>query len=34
VTVSYKYKGLALGAMIDPITGPMTLTATTVMNNE
>ncbi|KDB05820.1 TadE family protein [Burkholderia sp. lig30] len=34
VTVSYRYTGLALAAMINPITGPMTLTATTVMNNE
>ncbi|WP_433704364.1 TadE/TadG family type IV pilus assembly protein [Paraburkholderia sacchari] len=34
VTVSYQYSGLALGRMVAPITGPITLTATSVMNNE
>ena len=34
VTVSYQYAGLGLGAMLSAVTGPITLTATTVMNNE
>ncbi|WP_395067702.1 TadE/TadG family type IV pilus assembly protein [Paraburkholderia silvatlantica] len=34
VTVSYQYNGLALGRMVAPITGTITLSATTVMNNE
>jgi Flp pilus assembly protein TadG len=34
VTVTYTYYGLGLGALISPISGPITLTATTVMNNE
>ncbi|MFP3891003.1 TadE/TadG family type IV pilus assembly protein [uncultured Ralstonia sp.] len=34
VTVSYSYSGLALGAIIRPFTGPLLLTATSVMNNE
>lgn len=34
VTVSYSYAGLALGNLVAPLTGPITLTATTVMNNE
>lgn len=34
VTVSYSYSGLALGAIISPFTGPLLLTATSVMNNE
>ncbi|PYE21384.1 TadE-like protein [Paraburkholderia silvatlantica] len=34
VTVSYQYNGLALGRMVAPITGAITLSATTVMNNE
>lgn len=34
VTVSYTYNGLALGRMVAPITGALTLSATTVMNNE
>ncbi|WP_233862518.1 TadE/TadG family type IV pilus assembly protein [Paraburkholderia adhaesiva] len=34
VTVTYRYQGMALGRLIAPITGPITLSATTVMNNE
>ncbi|AQV94805.1 TadE family protein [Cupriavidus necator] len=34
VTVSYSYSGLALGAIFNPLTGPLNLTATTVMHNE
>lgn len=34
VTVTYQYTGLAVGRMLAPITGPLTLSATTVMNNE
>jgi Flp pilus assembly protein TadG len=34
VTVSYQYAGLGLGQMLSAITGPVTLSATTVMNNE
>ncbi|ACC74922.1 TadE/TadG family type IV pilus assembly protein [Paraburkholderia phymatum] len=34
VTVSYQYSGLGLGAMLSALTGPITMTATTVMNNE
>ncbi|WP_421380750.1 TadE/TadG family type IV pilus assembly protein (plasmid) [Paraburkholderia sp. DD10] len=34
VTVSYQYAGLGLGTMLSALTGPITLSATTVMNNE
>lgn len=34
VSVSYTYSGLGLGALISPLTGPLSLSATTVMNNE
>jgi len=34
VTVSYTYTGLGLGRMLSALTGPITLSATTVMNNE
>ncbi|OXI92861.1 pilus assembly protein TadE [Burkholderia sp. AU33647] len=34
VTVTYKFTGLALGSWIGPLTKLLTLTATTVMNNE
>lgn len=34
VTVSYTYNGLGLGQMLSAVTGPITLSATTVMNNE
>jgi Flp pilus assembly protein TadG len=34
VTVSYTYTGLGLGRMLSVFTGPITLSATTVMNNE
>lgn len=34
VTVTYQYNGLALGRMVAPITGALTLSSTTVMNNE
>jgi len=34
VTVSYRYTGLGLGRMLSVFTGPVTLSATTVMNNE
>jgi Flp pilus assembly protein TadG len=34
VSVSYTYTGLLLGPMLSALTGPITLTATTVMNNE
>ncbi len=34
VTVTYTYYGLGLGTLLSPITGPLTLTGTTVMNNE
>lgn len=34
VTVSYTYSGLALGAIISPLIGPLQLSATSVMNNE
>ena len=34
VTVTYKFTGLLLGKMLSPLTGPLTLTATTVMNND
>jgi Flp pilus assembly protein TadG len=34
VSVSYRYAGLGLGQMLSAITGPVTLSATTVMNNE
>ena len=34
VTVSYQYAGLGLGAMLSVFTGPIVMTATTIMNNE
>ncbi|MEM5338101.1 TadE/TadG family type IV pilus assembly protein [Paraburkholderia azotifigens] len=34
VTVSYQYSGLGLGAMLSAFTGPIVMTATTIMNNE
>ena len=34
VTVSYKYNWLVLGPLIGFVAGPITLSATTVMNNE
>jgi len=34
VTVTYTYYGLGLGTLLSPIAGPLTLTGTTVMNNE
>lgn len=34
VSVSYKYAGLGFGKMLSAITGSVTLSATTVMNNE
>lgn len=34
VTVNYSYSGLGLGAMLSALTGPLPLSATTVMNNE
>jgi Flp pilus assembly protein TadG len=34
VTVSYTYNPLGLGPLLSPITGPIVLTATTVMSNE
>ncbi|CAB3792382.1 hypothetical protein LMG28688_03498 [Paraburkholderia caffeinitolerans] len=34
VTVSYQYTGLGLGHALSALTGPITLSATTVMNNE
>ncbi|WP_081072002.1 TadE/TadG family type IV pilus assembly protein [Burkholderia cepacia] len=34
VTVTYKFNGLALGSWIGPVSKLLTLTATTVMNNE
>ncbi|WP_010099243.1 TadE/TadG family type IV pilus assembly protein [Burkholderia ubonensis] len=34
VNVSYRYSGLGLGHMLSALTGPITLSATTVMNNE
>ncbi|OLL32206.1 pilus assembly protein TadE [Burkholderia sp. SRS-W-2-2016] len=34
VTVSYRYTGLGLGRALSAFTGPVTLSATTVMNNE
>ncbi|WP_434718334.1 TadE/TadG family type IV pilus assembly protein [Paraburkholderia sp. A1BS-2L] len=34
VTVTYQYNGLGLGQILSAITGPITLSATTVMNNE
>ncbi|CAN0626078.1 TadE family protein [Burkholderia multivorans] len=34
VTVSYTYDGLVLGSAVSAITGPITLTAVTVMNYE
>ena len=34
VTVTYTYYGLGLGTLLSPISGPLTLTGTTVMNNE
>ncbi len=34
VKVTYTYYGLGLGTLLSPISGPLTLTGTTVMNNE
>jgi Flp pilus assembly protein TadG len=34
VTVKYVYTGLLLGPMLSALTGPITLSATTTMNNE
>ncbi len=34
VIVTYQYNGLGLGKLVDPIAGAITLSATTVMNNE
>lgn len=34
VTVSYTYEGLVLGSAFSSLTGPVTVTATTVMNYE
>ncbi|WP_232438379.1 TadE/TadG family type IV pilus assembly protein [Burkholderia ubonensis] len=34
VTISYKFVPLALGKLISPLTGPLTISATTTMNNE
>jgi Flp pilus assembly protein TadG len=34
VTVTYRYEGLVLGSALSSLTGPVTLTATTVMNYE
>ena len=34
VSVSYAYAGLGLGGMFSAVSGPITLSATTVMNNE
>ena len=34
VTVNYTFSGLGLGTLLSPLTGPVTLTATTVMTNE
>ncbi|MBR8346349.1 TadE/TadG family type IV pilus assembly protein [Burkholderia ambifaria] len=34
VTVTYQFAGLALGSLISPLSRLLTLTATTVMNNE
>lgn len=34
VTVSYPYTGLGFGQLLSAMTGPITLSATTVMNNE
>lgn len=34
VTVNYTFSGLGLGTLLSPLTGPITLTATTVMTNE
>jgi Flp pilus assembly protein TadG len=34
VTVSYQYRGLVLGSALSSLTGPVTLTAVTVMNYE
>ncbi|NPT60544.1 TadE/TadG family type IV pilus assembly protein [Paraburkholderia elongata] len=34
VTVSYAYQGLVLGSALSALTGPVTLTAVTVMNYE
>jgi Flp pilus assembly protein TadG len=34
VTVTYTYHGLAVGALLNTLTGPVNITATTVMNNE
>ncbi|MEX3983337.1 TadE/TadG family type IV pilus assembly protein [Paraburkholderia sp. EG287A] len=34
VVVTYQFNGLGLGRMVDPVAGAITLSATTVMNNE
>ena len=34
VTVNYTFSGLGLGTLLSPLTGPITLAATTVMTNE
>ena len=34
ITVNYTFSGLGLGTLLSPLTGPITLTATTVMTNE
>jgi hypothetical protein len=34
VTVTYRYQGLVLGSAFSSLTGPVTLTATTVMDYE
>lgn len=34
VTVTFVYSGLSLGKLVSVLTGPLTLSATTVMNNE
>lgn len=34
VSVSYVYQGLGLGSLLSTLSSPITLTATTIMNNE
>jgi hypothetical protein len=34
ITVSYQYQGLVLGSAFSSLTGPITVTAVTVMNYE
>lgn len=34
ITVNYTFSGLGLGTLLSPLTGPIMLTATTVMTNE